>query len=628
MLRPGDQRLLVDAVRAPAGYSLDHALITTYSLDLTALLSIPLALTFSDWEEEGGRPRVDPVALLEAVRRNATRLTVACQAGEIAVPASQRNLFAFLEPAVRQIRAPKGGVFHPKVWVLRYLPREAGPVLYRVLCASRNLTFDRSWDVLLVLEGEVRGKRGRSLNRPLSDFVGRVAGLADQPGDRLDGGRREALAQLAAEVRRAEFSSPQGTSLKGFHPLGFGRSDPFAGRRDRMLVISPFVGPGQLAELATPGAVLVSSSTELDALQHSPEGLFDEVLILDDAALSEASSPDTPTGEDGTVVQARAERLGDSAEGLLRGLHAKIYVADAGHRPRIWIGSANATDAAFTKNVEFLVELEGDSRAKVGALLGDTEGLRKILKPYRRGEQSQADRDRRSAGFLVDAAAHTLADAEIGLRISADGTKQMAELILPESLPDELDGLDSVAAWPITLHEDRRLRVWPGAGEPLVWRDLAVEQVSAFVGFELAARVGSARVVRRVTVMARLEGLPEDRDGAVMRSVLRSPEQLLRYLAFLLADPDNDRESAIEMLDLLDPDKRSSGVFDGELQAGLPLFEGLVRAYDRDPERIDRVAELVERLERSQYGRELIPPEFKQIWEPVLAARASRGKAK
>ncbi len=158
MLSQGDRTLLVEAVRPPLGYRLDHALITTYSLDLTALLSIPLALTFHDWDERGGRPRVDPVGLLEAVRRNADQLTVLCQAGEIGVPASQRNLFAFLENTVHPVSAPRGGIFHPKVWVLRFAPNEGtgDPILYRLLCASRNLTYDRSWDILLSLDGELR----------------------------------------------------------------------------------------------------------------------------------------------------------------------------------------------------------------------------------------------------------------------------------------------------------------------------------------------------------------------------------------------------------------------------------------------------------------------------------------
>ena len=44
---------------------------TTFSLDLLALLTAPLAFTFFDWQDAEGRPNQDPLALLEALRRYA-----------------------------------------------------------------------------------------------------------------------------------------------------------------------------------------------------------------------------------------------------------------------------------------------------------------------------------------------------------------------------------------------------------------------------------------------------------------------------------------------------------------------------------------------------------------------------
>ena len=52
---------------------------------------------------------------------------------------------------------------------------------------------------------------------------------------------------------------------------------------------------------------------------------------------------------------------GDASErrGLLGQLHAKMFVVEPWGRAQkahVLIGSANATDAAFTRNVEFLVD--------------------------------------------------------------------------------------------------------------------------------------------------------------------------------------------------------------------------------------------------------------------------------
>src|SRR5580700_5687317 len=59
-------------------------------------------------------------------------------------------LYGLLESSVVQVTAPHGGVFHPKIWVLRF--KRAGhveDVVLRVLILSRNLTGDRSWDLSL-----------------------------------------------------------------------------------------------------------------------------------------------------------------------------------------------------------------------------------------------------------------------------------------------------------------------------------------------------------------------------------------------------------------------------------------------------------------------------------------------
>ena len=50
------------------------------------------------------------------------------------------------------------GVFHPKCWLLRFAPEyDDEPVRYRLLVLSRNLTFDRSWDVALVTRRRAPG---------------------------------------------------------------------------------------------------------------------------------------------------------------------------------------------------------------------------------------------------------------------------------------------------------------------------------------------------------------------------------------------------------------------------------------------------------------------------------------
>ena len=171
MLEPDDRHELLAALQPPAGFSLDRAVGTTFSLDLQALLTAPVAFALLEAErEEDG---LGATVILEAIRRNATRIDVFCQAGQIAMPERYRPLLAYVEEVVHEVTPEtEGRVFHPKLWVIRFQSAD-GERCYRVLCLSRNLTFDRSWDTVLRLEGRP-ARRSRTLtarNRPLAKFV-------------------------------------------------------------------------------------------------------------------------------------------------------------------------------------------------------------------------------------------------------------------------------------------------------------------------------------------------------------------------------------------------------------------------------------------------------------------------
>ena len=77
MLDPQENRTqLFDALRPPDEYQLDRAVGTTFSLDLLALLTIPLAFTFWSDIDETGQLGKDPLALLHGVRKVADRLCI------------------------------------------------------------------------------------------------------------------------------------------------------------------------------------------------------------------------------------------------------------------------------------------------------------------------------------------------------------------------------------------------------------------------------------------------------------------------------------------------------------------------------------------------------------------------
>jgi hypothetical protein len=54
---------------------------------------------------------------------------------------------------------------------------------------------------------------------------------------------------------------------------------------------------------------------------------------------------------------------------------------------------------------------------------------------------------------------------------------------------------------------------------------------------------------------------------------------------------------------------------------GVPLFETMVRTLDRNPEKLDQIARLVEDLMKTENGTQLLPEGFDAIWKPIWASR-------
>jgi hypothetical protein len=619
MLAPRDRVLLLEALRPPQGFRLGHAIATTYTLDLVALLTAPLAFTFFDWEDDDGRPSADPIALLEAVRRSARRLHVFCQGGAIHVPKHGQMLLAHLEPCVVEVAAPRGGVFHPKVWLLRYEPgpeAEGEPARFRLLVGTRNLTFDRSWDTLLRLEGELT-ERGRPIpeNRPLASFVAALPNLALQGAPPEAG---VAAARMSEEVLRVRWELPDKVKTLEFLPLGLGDVPwPFdVGRR--RLAIAPFADAWFLTRFAgvRSDGIVVSKP---DSLHEAASALdaYGERYVLS----ADADEEDAPEEHE----HASAHDLAPPC-----GLHAKLFVLDDGHRTHVFTGSANATRPAFERNVEFLVRLEAmKSSYGIEALLGrDEKGrLFDLLEPWHGTEVE--DDDQRALRERLERAAEAmrvdLAKADLRLELAEradakdDAAGDSGEFVL------ELHG---VLPW----RDDIELRCWPAvlsphtAVEPAAAGVLArfvvtLGAATAFLAFDVVARGGGLehrlRFVRRLPI----DGLPADRDERILRLLLKDRDTVTRLLFLLLSAED---VSAAEITSFTSGEEGADwrgGV------AGFPLFEPLVRALARGPEALRPVERLLADLSRTAEGRALLPEGFEALWAAVAQARDELARA-
>ena len=603
MLSPDSRAVAFDLIRAPSGYRLDFAVLTTYTLDLEALLVLPLSVLA---HPDGGLEELlaDPLRLHQAIRDAGDRVHAFVDEKGIAVPRSARSLYSMLESSVHAVRAPSGGAFHPKVWVARFTvagEESAADDLLRVAILSRNLTFDRSWDVALASEASLRSQRRVAASRPLRDLLLELPRLATIPRDVAD--RVQALADQAW---RAEFPAPEDfDSPVAFHALGLSprrRSwrPPSSGYRT--LAMAPFVnrtGLDVVSRLSGNDRTLVSRQEELDKLSEDALTAWEEVLVLSETAQGEP--------EDGGAD--RDDGPGAAAGDRPSGLHAKMMAVEHGRDVTWYVGSANLTAAAFTgSNVEMMASVTG-RKGRAGGASGHgidrfLDGFRKLCVLYRRTEPETEDPRVTAARERLEAARDALVDTDLRVTcVAADDLWTLA--IDGNAVPTAADV--EVAAWPVSVPEAqaRPLEARPG------WR-LPVARLTAFIAFRLSVPVPGVDDVR-IALRLPAEGMPADRIYHVLRDLLDSPEKFLRFLRALLGGLD-------AVLDWAQIDGKGSGADWGAGAGGDTLLDDLVRTASRDPDRLRPIRRLIDDLRETEEGRRIVPEDLFDIWTAVEEA--------
>lgn len=602
MLEPDSRHLLTDALRPPDGYAVDVALATTYTLDLTSLLLAPLAMAAYDQSSETD---VNSLAMLESLRRYADRTTVFCQAGGIHVPAAYQRLAAFAEGCVVEVSPPANGrVFHPKLWALRFISPD-GPARHRLVCLSRNLTGDRSWDTVLVCDENPSAERGVD-PAPLAAFIEHVVTLAVRA---LDERRRAQLSDLATTLRSSRLEVPAPFTAARLLPLGVpsGGSWPLPQRVDRLVVISPFLDAGAVARLPhTPDATVVSREQTFDRLGAGAFGNQTATMVLQPIA-------------DGPFPDEHDEQHAGPRE-IRTGLHAKVLAWDEGQTGHLVTGSANCTTAAFDGNVEFAVHLSGPLRScGASALLSDSKdqpGLVRLLQPYAIANVEPPEDPALALEMEIEAFHAAVANQLPQLHVSP--TDSGYDVTLKMTLPEPTIGESTVR--PISLKRQVGSRL---LSVPLPsWSNVSLLNLTPFLVVETTLSRGGTAVTRDCVIATELLGAPADRSTQILKELLASEEDILRYLALLLADPSLDAMMQ-RLLDAgqrdADPDRR--GGTSGPWFADLVLLEPLVRASARGDASLQRVQGLLEELRDKNGNLPAVSAEFEALWQVVWAAR-------
>ena len=610
MLIPTNRLTLIDAMRPPAGFQLESGMAVTYTLNLQALLAAPAAFAIAglgDTKADAGGQT--PVELIHALRSHAHKLTVFSEAGEIGLPPSSRA-FAFIEGAVVPVTAPRGGIVHPKVWVLRYEASGqsshndiAQPL--RVLIASRNLTFDESWDTVLRLD-ETTHRRGAVLNEVGELFQGL---LQNTVGD-LGAEHKERVQSLAQALQTARFELPAGVDDLKIHVLGLQKtSPPLPTNSERSLIISPFLTDDFFVRVhPTPVDTLVSRQESLDGLQQRTRDSIRNRYVFDDGSAFEPADPENGRGlgDDRKPDRTAPPPLSPEDPGRpLVGLHAKVFAFESGDRAHLFVGSANATGVAFHNNVEILAELRGSiSELGIDRLCdGDGEdlGLRGLFCDYHR---VVVEYDNGNGASILDRTRRRIACLPME-GVVKDAGEEGEEWAVTYRSPEPAPAVEGVEihCWPLTTPGNRRE---VATSEPFELRfETSLENLSGFLAFELTHDSGEQT---SFAVPVSLLCVPEHRRRCLMKALIGNAERFLRYLLALLYE-DSDQFDLREVTRVVD-----GSASDRNGPISFAVLERLLATMRRDPLKLTGLHPLIADLRAD----DALPPGFAELWDAIF----------
>ena len=476
----------------------------------------------------------------------------------------------------------------------------------RVLIASRNLTFDQSWDTVLRLD-ETPNPGGASLNAVGKLFRGLLDTVVEkgetEHEDRLRLQHENRVHSLADALQAARFELPAGVDDLRIHVFGLGEaSPPFPTKPERVLVMSPFLTDDFFRRVCpAPVDTLVSGQEALDGLSQSVLDSIPDKFVFDDGSPFEHGPADGDTEPDGDAPPTPSSS--DPGKPLV-GVHAKVFAIETEDRAHLFVGSANATGPAFGGNVEILAELGGSvSELGIDRLLdgdGDDPGLRELFHPYRPRPEPPPPPN---GSTDLDHTRRRIARQVFQGCVKETGETGQEWAVTYRSA-EPLPAIDDVEihCWPLTTPGNRRQ---VGTAEPLEVRfETTLEALSGFLAFELTHDSGEQT---SFAVPVPLVGVPECRKQVLLKALIGNAERFLRYLLALLYE-GSDQIDLREVSTILD-----RSVSDGNGSFSLAVLERLLGTMRRDPLKLAGLHPLIADL-RSD---DALPPGFAELWDAV-----------
>ncbi len=594
MFKTNDKRDRVsysDALIAPCGYTLNFAVGSTYSLDLEALTSVCIALGLN--EDMDRSVYENPICMLNALQRVSKKMLIFCEAGQIKVNKNPSALSLFLEKMVIPValkdetRDSKSyPSFHPKAWILQYV-NKAGDYHYRFVVLSRNLTFDRSWDVCFSMDCS-KNADTKEKTKPIISYL---KFLEDQIKDTPQGKKEKikAVENLCKDLESVSFTTDSKEFKDNFEilPLGIG-SGSYNMNKDILLhgslhdlvVFSPFISGTVIKswnedkKASEAKRTLITRKSELTKITQEQSNNFNIYTLKDEVVDGEY------------IVSDEAE------EKQKQDIHGKIYVTRKYGSVNLYLGSMNATYSAINRNVEMMVKLKttygkynGDKFLSEIFCQDDSANPFEISLPKPPIQDDEAEKTNRLEKIIKD-----ICRMNMSASVKANNAKYDIELTVKGKIPNA-----DITITPFRCNTPTKLE---GKMEFL---QLELKQLSNFYTVEVKEKNVS---IRRIIVIKTKDIPVEERDSCIVNDIVGNEKAFIEYVSYVLGD-----SHLMSVLESKDPENHSEwNITKGALSS---IYEKMLRASFEEPERIDEISHIIGAVTND----EVIPDGFKELYD-------------
>ena len=572
-----------------AGCKVDFAVGLTYSLNLEAMLTVPLA--FGDLGELDNSVKLSPAFLLEGIRRSSDKIALFCNKGGIHVPSETRTVYSLLESSIFEVQDGNDifSNFHPKIWLVKETDK-GGDEWLKLSVMSRNLDFSTCLDICCSIRGHIekrRSLRGVEKHKPLKDMLLWLSEYAPKA-------KADEVCQLAEQldyVDRFKLDTPFQTEDVernedegyDFFPFVYGKEEFSAYGNylqkylpgDRILVVSPFIDITTLSWLTSrkkdynyesKNSILI---TRKEYVTQEVFEQFEQVWVPNDTML------------DNTTANVD--------------LHAKMYLTqrvtgqDLGYT--LYLGSTNATVNGFNRNAEFLLRLhyKRTTNDRIKELLEEMVSEHRFVVMDAPNPEATNTRPKNEKELALKRAIGCLKKAEI----TKGETEGLYDIVL--SIGGKFE--EGIEIRPLQLKAS-----WQPIAKQIRYNDIPAYLLSEFYVLRIPVEEGFMEMVAKV----KTSNMPKDRDETIYQSIVTKKEELLDYVAFMLSDRPS--EFFFEQQILQEKNKGIDGIT--SQATTMPLYEQLLRTASTNSEQITEVLKFIKKMKK-----DIVPEELKRILE-------------